>query len=320
MIFVIWLIAFILLLAFMAAGKTEDGIMINTTHLKSIGMRLRSRVKGKIQSRVYSFTPEGMEKLKLLREEYPDNRKSTQYIKAYQKIHSKIRELKALPLDTLNRIRDIKVQRETLKTLNTLFPVRKHIPEYIEKYNIIREENVFQKKRVTYNFGLYWSIFLCILRREWSVIKELYTYEMSYSHNIVTDEGDALIADHMSETDARTLIDNTNGHIAVGTGWTGTTPKSNLATNTPTGSPEVMDATYPKLKGTWGNTDDNVVQYRATFEAGDLNITGIDEAGLGNNAVEATGDNLAYGQITPTVDVTTSDTLQVDWEHTYVGA
>ena len=30
---------------------------------------------------------------------------------------------------------------------------------------------------------------------------------ISENHNIVTDEGDALIADHMSETDARTLDD-----------------------------------------------------------------------------------------------------------------
>ncbi len=143
---------------------------------------------------------------------------------------------------------------------------------------------------------------------------------LGFNHNIVTNEGDALIADHMTETDARTLVDNTNGHITVGTGWTGTTPKTNGAVNTPTGSPEVMDATYPKLKGAWGAANDNVAQYRATFEAGDLNISGIDEAGLGNNATEASGDNMAYGEITPTVNVTTADTLQVDWEITYLGA
>ena len=149
---------------------------------------------------------------------------------------------------------------------------------------------------------------------------EVLRFEVSINHNIVTNEGDALIADLMAQTPARTKVDNSNGYIAVGTGWTGTTPKTNTAVNTPTGSPEGMDATYPVLKGTWGNTDDNVVQYRATFEAGDLTATGIDEAGLGNNAVEATGDNLAYAQISPSVDVAVTDTLQVDWELTFLGA
>ncbi len=142
---------------------------------------------------------------------------------------------------------------------------------------------------------------------------------VSENHNIVTDEGDALIADHMSETDARTLVDNTNGYIEVGTGFT-SEGKGVAACLTPTGSPEVMDATYPQLKGAWGAGDDNVVQYRATFEAGDLNQTGIDEAALLNNAVATAGDALAYAQINPAVNVTTADTLQVDWELTFVGS
>ena len=142
---------------------------------------------------------------------------------------------------------------------------------------------------------------------------------VSVNHNIVTDEGDALIADHMSETDARTLVDNTNGYIEVGTGFT-SEAKSVTECLTPTGSPEVMDATYPKLKGAWSVADDNVVQYRATFEAGDLNQTGIDEACLLNNATATAGDALAYAEITPAVNVTTADTLQVDWELTFLGA
>jgi hypothetical protein len=142
---------------------------------------------------------------------------------------------------------------------------------------------------------------------------------IAVNHNIVTDEGDALIADHMTETDARTLVDNTNGYIEVGTGFT-SEAKSTLSCATPTGSPEVMDATYPKLKGSFGAADDNVAQYRATFEAGDLNQTGIDEAALMNNAVATAGDALAYAQISPAVNVTTADTLQVDWELTFVGS
>lgn len=140
------------------------------------------------------------------------------------------------------------------------------------------------------------------------------------THNIVTNEGDAMIADLMAETPAQTKVNNTNGHIEVGTGWTGTTPKSNASCNTPTGSPEVMDATYPKLKGTFGNTDDNVVQYQATFEAGDLNQTGIDEAALLNNSSAASAECLAYAQIDPAKDVTSADTLQVLWELTILGA
>ena len=140
------------------------------------------------------------------------------------------------------------------------------------------------------------------------------------NHNIVTNQGDALIADLMSQTQARTKVDNTNGFIAVGTGWTGTTPKTNEAVNTPTGSPDGMESGYPQLKGAFGAADDNVTQYRAIFAAGTLTATGIDEAGLGNNATEASGDNLAYAQISPSVDVAVTDTLQVDWELTFLGA
>ena len=139
------------------------------------------------------------------------------------------------------------------------------------------------------------------------------------NHNIVTNEGDALIADIMAETPARTKVDNTNGYIEVGTGFA-TEVKTVLSCVTPTGSPEVMDASYPVLKGTWGNADDNVTQYRATFEAGDLNAVDIDEACLLNNAVAASGDALAYAEITPKVTVAVTDTLQMDWELTYVGS
>lgn len=139
------------------------------------------------------------------------------------------------------------------------------------------------------------------------------------NHNIVTNEGDAMIADIMSQTPARTKVDNTNGHIEVGTGFSSEV-KTVLSCVTPTGSPEVMDATYPKLKGSWGAADDNVTQYRATFEAGDLDASDIDEAALMNNAVAASGDCLAYAEVSPNVTVATTDTLQMDWEITYVGA
>ena len=142
---------------------------------------------------------------------------------------------------------------------------------------------------------------------------------ISVNHNIVTDEGDALIADQLTETPVKTKVDNTNGYIEVGTGFTSET-KGTLSCATPTGSPEVMDATYPIVKGAFGAADDNVTVYRATFEAGDLNVSGIDEAALLNNASAASAECLAYAQITPTINVTTADTLEVTWELTYLGA
>jgi hypothetical protein len=143
---------------------------------------------------------------------------------------------------------------------------------------------------------------------------------ISINHNIVTDEGDAMVADIMADSPARVKVSNANGYIQVGTGWTGSTPKANTVLITPTGSPEIMDATYPKVKGAFGAANDNITQYRSTFEAGDLNATGIDEAGLANNITPASWDLLAYAQITPTVDVAASDTLQVDWELTFLGS
>lgn len=143
---------------------------------------------------------------------------------------------------------------------------------------------------------------------------------VSVNHNIVTDEGDALIADLMSQTPAKQKLDNTNGYVQVGTGWTGTSPKTNQVCNTPTGTPEVMDSTYPKQKGAFGAANDNVTQYRATFEAGDLNANTINEAALLNNVTPASADCLAYAQITPAVNVASTDTLQVDWELTFLGS
>jgi hypothetical protein len=133
------------------------------------------------------------------------------------------------------------------------------------------------------------------------------------NHNIVTDQGDALIADLLAETPARTKVDNANGVIAVGTGFVSEGKSSSMQTQT--GTPEAMDAGYPQVSGAFGAADDNVVLYRATFEAGDLNDTGIDEAELGNGT-----DVLAYAQINPAVDVTSADTLQIDWEITLLGS
>ena len=137
---------------------------------------------------------------------------------------------------------------------------------------------------------------------------------ISVNHNIVTDEGDALIADLMQQTPERTKVDNTNGKIGVGTGWVSTT-KATDALVTQEGVDEEMDPTYPITKGDWAAGDDGVVVYVATFEAGDLDASGIDEALLGNGT-----DTLAYAQITPAVNVTVADTLEITWEITLLGA
>lgn len=137
---------------------------------------------------------------------------------------------------------------------------------------------------------------------------------ISVNHNLVTDEGDALIADILQETPERTKVDFANGVIGVGTGWVSTV-KSTDALVTQTGANEALDAGWPVTKGDWAAANDGVIVYMSTFEAGDLNDTGIDEALLGNGT-----DTLAYAQITPAVNVTTLDTLEITWELTFLGA
>ena len=137
-------------------------------------------------------------------------------------------------------------------------------------------------------------------------------------HNIVTREGDAMIADALLSAPSKTKITSASGFIQVGTGWTGNSTKTNTRCNTATGNMKALDNDYPALKAAWGNNGDTAVTYRATFAAGALTANGINEACLlnGNGA----GANcLAYAQITPSVNVTASDTLQVLWEITILG-
>jgi len=137
-------------------------------------------------------------------------------------------------------------------------------------------------------------------------------------HNIVTREGDALIADALLASPTRTKVTSSNGFIQVGTGWTGNSTKTNTRCNTSTGSMRTLDSGYPALKAAWGSSGDTTVTYRATFAAGTLNANGINEACLLNG--NAAGSNcLAYAQINPSVNVTSSDTLQILWEITILG-
>jgi hypothetical protein len=154
-----------------------------------------------------------------------------------------------------------------------------------------------------------------LLRRLFGLQGKLMIYEF---HNIVTREGDALIADALMPIQVKTKINGTNGYISVGTGWTGNSTKTNTKCNTSTGSAKQLDSGYPALKAAWGSTGDTTVTYRATFAAGALNANGINEAAL-LNGNGGTANCLAYAQITPSVNVTSSDTLQVLWEITILG-
>ena len=137
-------------------------------------------------------------------------------------------------------------------------------------------------------------------------------------HNIVTREGDALIADALLASPAKTKVTSSAGYIQIGTGWTGNSTKTNTRCNTATGTMKALDSNYPALKAAWGSTGDTTVTYRATFAAGSLTANGINEACLLNGNGSA-ANCLAYAQITPSVNVTASDTLQVLWEITLLG-
>jgi hypothetical protein len=154
-----------------------------------------------------------------------------------------------------------------------------------------------------------------LLRRIFGIKGKILVQEF---HNIVTREGDALIADALLSVPNKTKITSSSGYIQVGTGWTGNSTKTNTRCNTPTGSMKALDNGYPSLAAAWGNTGDTTVIYRATFEAGILNSNGINEACLLNgNGTSAVC--LAYAQITPSVNVTVNDTMQVVWEITILG-
>jgi len=137
-------------------------------------------------------------------------------------------------------------------------------------------------------------------------------------HNIITREGDALMADALLALPTRPKVISANGYVQVGTGWTGNSTKSNTRCNTPTGTMKAIDANYPTLSAAWGSNGDTTLIYRATFSAGMLNANGINEACL-LNGNDGSANSLAYAQLTPAVNVTSMDTLQVVWEITVLG-
>jgi hypothetical protein len=137
-------------------------------------------------------------------------------------------------------------------------------------------------------------------------------------HNIVTREGDALIADALLTSPNKAKVTSASGFIQVGTGYTGNSTKANTRCNAATGAMKALDAGYPALKAAWGNTGDTTLVYRATCGTGTLNANNVNEACLLNGSA-TTANCLAYAQITPSVNITTSDTLQVQWEITLLG-
>jgi hypothetical protein len=137
-------------------------------------------------------------------------------------------------------------------------------------------------------------------------------------HNIVTRQGDALIADALLVAPTQTKVSSASGFMQVGTGWTGNSTKTNTRCNAPTGAMEALDVGYPVLTAAWGAVGDTTVRYRATFEAGKLAANGINEVALLNGS-GAGASCLAYAQITPAANVTANDTLQIEWEITLLG-
>ena len=138
-------------------------------------------------------------------------------------------------------------------------------------------------------------------------------------HNTITTIGDNLIADLMISNPTQNKVDATNGYMIVGTGWTGSSVKNNTNVNTATGTYKKLDSSFPKIKGTFGGNNGNVVLYRTSFAAGDLNANGINEVALMNGNT-AQAKCLAYAQITPSVNVTSADSLQIDWQITVSGS
>ena len=160
----------------------------------------------------------------------------------------------------------------------------------------------------------------CFERSLWRRMFGLKARPMIFKHhNTITNQGDGMIADLMISNPTLTKVDATNGYMRVGTGWTGSTPKNNTEVNTPTGSFKKLDSTFPKTQAAFGSSGQNVVLYRTSFAAGDLNANGINEVALMNGNTAA-AKCLAYAQITPAVNVTSADSLQIDWQITVSGS
>ncbi len=141
---------------------------------------------------------------------------------------------------------------------------------------------------------------------------------MGVNHNIVTNRGDALIAQALCpDTRVETSVDNANGQMIVGIGF-GSEVKTVTAVNSVLGAAQGMNSGYPAVKGAFDASDDNVAQYISLWSQGSLMTNSgfpIDEATLGNGTYKQ-----SYSQVSPTASVASTDTLQITWEITPLGA
>ena len=144
---------------------------------------------------------------------------------------------------------------------------------------------------------------------------------VSAHHNTITRQGEGLITDLLLGAPTQTKITGGVGYMQIGTGWTGNSPKTNTRCNTPLASyaMKVLDAGYPVASAAFGSTGDNILRYRASYAAGTIAASGINEACLLNGNTAA-AISLAYAQITPAVTVGSLDSLQIDWDVTFTGS
>jgi len=137
-------------------------------------------------------------------------------------------------------------------------------------------------------------------------------------HNVITRQGEAIIADALLGTPRQKRVNSVSGYIQVGTGWTGQRERETYRCVRPVGAPRIIDHWWPHLKAKFGETGDATVVYRATFPSGALVATGVNEACL-LNGDGGSARCLAYARIAPPVDVMAGDLLQILWEVTIVG-
>ena len=143
---------------------------------------------------------------------------------------------------------------------------------------------------------------------------------ISRHHNTITRQGEGFVADLLKAVPTYSKVQSGSGFMQVGTGWTGSSPKTNTRCNAPlpSNSFRALEAGYPQTGAVFGLTGDNVLKYRSFFPAGSIVGSGINEACLLNGNTGA-AISFAYAQVTPAVTVGSLDSLQLDWEITFNG-
>ena len=130
------------------------------------------------------------------------------------------------------------------------------------------------------------------------------------THNLVVTAGDEVLAGILAGG-----ADEIHG-MNLGTG-VGAAAKGDVALGTQlANSYSTMEATYPKNAVA-------VVQSRCIWAAGEATQNSLSEVGLweaGTDGVDPTGVLIARAILSPVVNKGASDTLQVDWEITLLGA